>query len=102
MSTYYFLLCEECGEWVEAASRAAGGPCQLGDSAELLPQFIVFHAPCGQLRIVNEHERHYTDEASNIWTTFVEWTVENAAQLSTRLLCDSFPSKMPSRPLEFG
>jgi hypothetical protein len=55
MSDYYKLVCDDCRERVDAASRSAGGWGPVGNSAEALPAFVIAHASC-KVRIVSEHE----------------------------------------------
>lgn len=77
MSMYYYLVCDECRELCEAASRTAGGGvCPLGDSGATTPSFVVAHSKC-EIRIANEDAVDDID----VDDQYVEWEQENAGDL---------------------
>ena len=73
MSTYYFIVCDDCMEITDAASRTAGGYCHLGNSDKTLLPFIIVHGE-HKVRIINEHNDDcYTGD-------YLEWTEDNAKE----------------------
>jgi len=78
VSTYYKLICEDHKERTDAASRTAGGYCQLANSPATLVPFIIAHHRC-RVRIVFEHEDEAYSEDYRDWTEeTVEAEVEKA------------------------
>ncbi len=70
MSTYYFIVCDDCMEITDAASRTAGGYCHLANSNETLLPFIIAHGE-HKTRIINEHNDDYCTG------DYFEWTEDN-------------------------
>ena len=70
MSTYYYIVCDDCKEITDAASRTAGGYCNLGASEDTLLPFIITHAH-HNIDILSEHNNELHD------VTFIRWTEEN-------------------------
>ena len=56
MSTYYYLVCNDCKEIVEGVSKTAGGQSPLGDSVKMLGSFIIEHHG-HSVGIIDEHEK---------------------------------------------
>ncbi len=74
MSTYYYIICEDCKERTDAASRTVGGYCHLGYSQYTLLPFIISHSN-HSVRIVSEHDDEaYGDE-------YVSWDDINAKDM---------------------
>jgi hypothetical protein len=67
VSTYYKLICEDHKERTNAASRTAGGYCELCDSTKTLVPFIIAHHRC-RVRIVFENEDEAYSEDYRDWT----------------------------------
>lgn len=74
MSTYYFVVCNDCREITDAASRAHGGWSNLLDSEETLPPFIIAHHG-HNIEIINEHDDSEKTES------FTEWTAGNVSEM---------------------
>jgi hypothetical protein len=74
VSTYYYLVCNDCEEYIDAASRAAGGPCHLANSEWTLPPFIVAHS-YHDIEIISEH-----DARLDHWQ-YKEWTKNNVDEM---------------------
>jgi hypothetical protein len=75
MSTYYYLSCEKHKEYCDAASTGgfAERKCGLIDSDVTLSPFIVIHAYCGPLVVLNDE----SDELE----TYKRWTRYNVKEL---------------------
>jgi len=74
MSTYHFIICNDCKEKTHAASRTAGGYCHVGDSDKTLLPFIIVHSG-HNTEIISEHrDEVYSDE-------FTHWTEQNVSEL---------------------
>ena len=78
MSVYYYVICKDHKERVDAASYAAGGPCQLGDSIPCLAPFLIWHAGCNIHCVSEYHE----DEAYG--DDFLDWEESNYKALFDR------------------
>jgi hypothetical protein len=74
VSAYFYLVCLDCGEYCDGASRlAGGGVCHLADSDKLLPSFLVVHAQCrdggsGRLQVASEHAEEFENGTWREWT----------------------------------
>ncbi len=77
MSTYYFMVCKDHKEKCDAASRTAGGYCDLGDSDKTLVPFIIKHHSC-DVKIASEHDNWIYE---NEWK---EWNSENVEKMFNR------------------
>ncbi len=87
MSTQYFLVCDDCKEIVDGASRGAGGysmPGVFGNSGEGLVPFIITHTG-HNVRIIDEHEHGNLGMKGNEnpykYMNYIEWTAENTKEL---------------------
>lgn len=74
MSTYYYLVCNDCEEITDAASRTAGGYCHLGNSESTLIPFIIAHS-YHDVEIITEH-----DVRLDNWQ-YREWTKTNETDM---------------------
>ncbi len=79
MSTYYFIVCKECQEVTDAASRTAGGYCHLVNSPHTLLPFIIAHSNCADVHIFDEHKWYSQD-----FEMYTEWTEDNVSELVTK------------------
>jgi len=73
MSTYYALICEDCKEKVDGASRTAGGYSALVEGPACLIPFIITHAGC-HVEIISEHDERWCSD------DYFEWTKNNVKE----------------------
>lgn len=79
MSTYYSLICENCGERVEAVSRTISGTSPFGDSELTLLPFLIAHEGCA-IKVVSEHNEDFHDNK------YLDWTAGNFKDLHYKRL----------------
>jgi hypothetical protein len=91
MSTYFYLVCDDCMERTPAASRTLGGiGCHLHNSEFTLLPFIVKHGTGCSIRIISEYQ---PDAYSNKYT---DWTKENYKNLAITPNANNPPTPSPT------
>lgn len=67
MSTYYFMICNDCEEITDAASRTTGAHCHLDNSNDTLIPFIISHA-YHSVEIISEYDMRLDSWQYRKWT----------------------------------